>query len=178
MKKARALLPIFALFILLSGCKGGKDAYALANEVKNYYNEASEPALTARVIADYGDRLSEFTLSLEGDEITILAPDEVSGIKARLSGGGVSLVYSGAEVFSGAVTGSGLSPVAALPFMLDCFRSGTVASAWLDGEKLTVDYYVSDTVSLRAEFDASTLSPVAALLTEEGARALSAEFIY
>ncbi|MBQ6756424.1 MAG: hypothetical protein IJP43_05725 [Oscillospiraceae bacterium] len=177
MKKARVILPIIAIFVLFSGCSAGKDPYALANDVKTHYNEMSEPSLTARVTADYGDRLSEFTLALAGNEITILAPDEVSGIKARIAVGGVSLVYSDAEVFSGAVTANGLSPVAALPFMLECFRAGTVSSAWLDGDKLTVDYFISDTISLRAEFDAETLSPMAALLTEEGSRALCAEFI-
>lgn len=133
--------------------------------------------MTAAVVADYGDRLAEFTLRLEGDTVTILSPEEVAGVGARLSDDGLSLIWEGAEVFTGAVTRSGLSPVAALPLMRETFRDGVVSDAWLYGGRLTVDYYISDGVSLRAEFDPETLSPLSALLTEDGGRALSAEFL-
>lgn len=176
MKKYRIILPIFLIFVLISGCKAGKDAYALANEVKIHYNDMINPSLTAKVTADYGDRLAEYTLVLNGNEITILAPDEVSGVTARIGENGVSLIFGEAEIFSGEVTKGGLSPVSALPEMIDTWKSGVITSAWLEGDMLLVDYRITDSLSLRTQFDSATFAPLSAILTEDGGRVLSAEF--
>lgn len=174
----KRILPFLAILVLISGCSGGKDAFSLANGVKTHYNEAVGLSLTARVVADYGDRLSEFTLRLAGDTVTILEPAEVAGVSAKVSDDGVTLIYSGAEVFSGNLTRSGLSPVSALPLMAETWKTCAVAAAWFEGNALILEHRVSESVTLRTSFDKNTLAPVSALLTEDGGRVLSAEFTH
>lgn len=140
------------------------------------YTKAEALRMTARVHADYGSRLWDFLLTLEGDTVTIREPDTLAGVQARVGEDGVTLLYAGAEVYTGAVTASGLSPVEALPLMGKLWREGLVTSAQSTPEGLALLFRVEDGAELETVFDPETFAPRTAALYWEGVRVLWAEF--
>lgn len=172
----KKLLPVLIVLFALSSCSAGKNAEALAKEVELDYTDPESVSLTARVEADYGERIWSFLLALDGDTVTILEPESVSGVTARIGEDGVTLAYDGAEVFTGELTAGGLSPAQALPLMLRSWGGGLLTSAQLYGDTLELTHRIEDGVSLVTEFDADTLYPSRAELYRDGQRVLSAEF--
>ncbi|MGX8698522.1 MAG: hypothetical protein ACSW8F_01155 [bacterium] len=139
------------------------------------YTKEEPPRFTAKVDADYGERLWSFRLALEGDTVTILEPESIAGIEAQVGEDGVTLRYDGAEVYTGAVTASGLSPAEALPLMRKLWREGLVTDAQRHGDTLWLTFYVEEGTRLVTAFDAASFTPLTAELYREGSRVLSAE---
>ena len=183
------ILKIAALFVIsaliLSSCSGKMSADDLAREVKKSYTESDHISMNAEITANYAARAWRFLVKYEGGSgggtVTILEPENVSGISARIDADGVTLVYDGAEVFTGEVTEDGLSPVDALPVIVSLWRGGIVTgAAWetADGEKcLAVSYRITDGVTARTLFDTETLLPVSAELIRGGYAVLSLRFL-
>ena len=94
MKKQLLFLPM--MLLLLTGCGGGQEgktgAEALAVEIRGEYMAMTGYSLQAQVNADYGQRVYDFTLSVtnDGEEtaVVIREPEMLSGVTARIHGGG------------------------------------------------------------------------------------------
>ena len=173
-----------ALMTLLSSCAAGGGARGRAAELRTELNAAERISLTADITADYGDRVCDFTVDYTDDSgegtIVIRKPDVVAGVTARVSGGGAILEYDGVTVETGPLTQDGLSPAAALPLMLEQWRSGYTAECVpekLDGaDALALTTTVSSTVALRTWFDMTSGAPLRAELTENGRTVIFCEF--
>lgn len=130
MGKLRVFVPMISLVLLLAGCGGGQEsgAEALALAIRGEYLALSDCALTAEITADYGRRVYDFQIAaqLTGEEFTlrILQPEPAAGITARLDQSQGRLEYDGLILETGPLDDEGLSPMSALPALLEAARSG------------------------------------------------------
>ena len=168
MRRFMAFFVSFALFFL-SSCTG-QGPLALFEDIRAFYSGAQALSISADVTADYGGTIFEFTLlysgSIAGGRIEVLAPETVAGIQADVSfEDGVTLRYDGAELYTGALSPDGLSPVDCIPVMLRQWCSGYISAAGYDSvmgiDALQVDFDI-DGVLLRTWFDRETWIPVTA----------------
>ena len=82
----KKILSAVVLMLVLSGCSE-KNASQSFLDIRTAYLSA-DITLSADVRADYGDRCYEYSLSYTGDgksgEVSILSPEEISGISASI----------------------------------------------------------------------------------------------
>lgn len=132
------------ILLLLPGCKGGpagvSEAEALSLAVRGEYLEMTSCAAGAAITADYGQRVYQYELavSVSGEEtlLTLSAPETVAGITARLTGKDGLLEYDGMSVETGPLDGDGLTPVSAVPALLEAARSGYITACSLEEDAL------------------------------------------
>lgn len=126
--------------VFLTACGGedrGENTDELALDMRGTYLSISGCTAELELIADYGERVYEYGLSLsyqrEGDTtITVTAPEEAAGVTARITGGETFLEYDGASLETGPLDGSGLSPIEAVPLMLRCAQEGFIAETGME----------------------------------------------
>ena len=187
MRKLLLFVPM--MILLLAGCSGGRGAEAekLALQIRGEYLEMTSCAGRAAITADYGQRVYRYELALwnQGEEMTLTlsAPDTVAGITAHVGGEHNLLVYDGVSVETGPLDPEGLSPVSAVPALLEGARSGYIVSCALeeDGALLRMDCGdpegtpgTGSEVSLW--FDTSTHALSRGEISVDGFRAILCEF--
>ena len=143
----RKLLLCALMMTLLAGC--GKAAVSEAEElaltIRGEYLAMDSCAVRASVTADYGQRVYryELTAAVNGEEtiLTLSAPETVAGLTAHVTGKDSRLEFDGVCVETGPMDDSGLTPVSALPALLETARSGYIVTCALeeDGTLLRVD---------------------------------------
>ena len=175
--------------LLLTGCgkAGGSGAEELALTIRGEYLAMEHCALQAAVTADYGQRVYQYEMAaaVTGQEtvLTLSAPETVAGLTARITGEDSRLEFDGVCVETGPLDGNGLTPVSALPALLEAARSGYMTACALeeDGAVLRVDCgdpsgspgTGSETVLW---FDAATHALVKGEISVDGFRAILCEF--
>ena len=121
---------------LLAGCgrggNGGNSADGLALTIRTEYLAMTACSATAEITADYGQRVYEYTLSVswqKGGEtvLTVVEPELIAGITARIRDGSAVLEYDGASLETGLLSGDGLSPMDAVPAMREYILTGYIA---------------------------------------------------
>ena len=185
----KCLICVLMTTLLLAGCgrAGGNEAEELALAIRGEYLAMDRCAAEASVTADYGQRVYryEMAVSAEGEEtvLTLSAPETVAGLTARLSGADSRLEFDGVSVETGPLDGQGLTPVSALPVLLEAARSGYITACALeeDGAVLRVDCgdpagspgTGSETVLW---FDAATHALIRGEVSVDGFRVILCEF--
>ena len=188
MRKLLFCVPM--MILLLSACTGGaegNEAEELALQIRGEYLAMSSCAGQAAITTDYGQRVYQYELAVavDGEEttLTLSAPDTVAGITARVTGQDGQLEYDGLSVETGPLDPEGLSPVSAVPALLEGARSGYIVSCALeeDGALLRMDCGdpegtpgTGSEVSLW--FDASTHALSRGEISVDGFRAILCEF--
>lgn len=188
MRKLLFCVPM--MILLLSACTGGaegNEAEELALQIRGEYLDMSSCAGQAAITADYGQRVYQYELAVavDGEEttLTLSAPDTVAGITARVTGQDGQLEYDGLSVETGPLDPEGLSPVSAVPALLEGARSGYIVSCALeeDGTLLRMDCGdpegtpgTGSEVSLW--FDTSTHALSRGEISVDGFRAILCEF--
>ena len=128
MRKLLCCVPM--MMLLLAGCSpaGVSEAEELALAIRGEYLEMTSGTAQLTVTADYGRRVYryEMTALWEGEEteLTLTAPETVAGVVARSDGEDSQLEYSGVAVETGPLDSEGLTPVSAVPALLEAARSG------------------------------------------------------
>lgn len=163
----RALWILLLPTLLLSGC---------ANSAETGFERfrsllPGTVHVTAELRCEYDERSASFTLRCDetdgGTVVTVLAPQEIAGVSAKLGAGLSQLSCDGVTLDCGDLNDFGLSPVTALPTLLRALREGHAESYWTEGGctlcDLTLDDHVSAEVTL-----SETLSPIAAELRSDG----------
>ena len=143
----KRLLCVLMMTLLLAGCgqTGGNEAEELALTIRGEYLALDACSAQTTVTADYGQRVYEYELavSVDGEEtvLTLSAPETVAGLTARLAGPDSFLEFDGLSVETGPLDGDGLTPVSAVPALLEAARSGYITACALeeDGALLRVD---------------------------------------
>lgn len=140
------------LTVLLTGC-GNKDQQAQQQGVllRGQYQAMAGWQGTFRVCAQLGEQVYEFTLEGSGQRegetvLTVAQPDWMAGITARMGQEETILEYDGAGMSLGALNGDGLSPIAAVPAMLDQITQGYIAQcSWeREGEQTLLELLCRD----------------------------------
>lgn len=136
------------LCLSLTACGGGATgAEQLALDIRGEYLAMEGCSGTLTITADYGQRVytfgAELTFRRAGESVlTLTSPEEVAGVTARLEQEGGSLEYDGVRVETGPLDNDGLSPMEAVPALLDYAAEGFLAECTLEeteaGEQLRV----------------------------------------
>ena len=181
---------MIALCLLASGCGGGeKPAEDMAQAIREEYSAMTGCAGTVEVTADYGQRVYQYTLDFTFSEgeltLTVTAPAELSGVTAHVAEGQTKLEYDGAILETGPLSPEGLSPVSALPVLLDYARGGFSDQWGTEGEGeqalLRIDYRDPDNGPGSGTegvlwFDPADHDLVRGEITEDGYRVIACEW--
>lgn len=132
---------------------------------------AESMTLTARVQADFGEAIEEYTLEYSYDgacwTALVTQPELVSGITARITKDASELEYDGTILTTGDLTGNGIAPISAVPFLHETLREGMTDCVWEEGELLAGTFIYDDAIQVSVWFDTAG-NPTAAELAENG----------
>ena len=164
---------ILALMLLLTGCGPGEDGMERAMDLRSRVLEAEECSFRAKITADYGSTLQQFTLDCKGDSqgdlrFTVAEPETIAGITGKISGDGGKLVFDDTVLAFGLLTDRQLSPAAAPWIFFRTLREGQLLTASEEGPLLHIradDSYEED--ALRGDF-----------WLDESGQPVRAEFLY
>lgn len=185
----KCLVCVLMTTLLLTGCgkAGGSEAEELALAIRGEYLAMDNCAAQAAVTADYGQRVYryEMAVSVTGEEtlLTLSAPETVAGLSARMTGEENLLEFDGVSVETGPLDDSGLTPVSAVPALLEAAKSGYITACALeeDGSVLRVDCGdPAGSPGTGAEtalwFDAATHALMRGEISSDGFRVILCEF--
>lgn len=137
----RVLSCVLMMTLLLTACgHGGKDdPRQLASLIRGEYLNMTGWSSGINLTADYGDRVFDFTVNAgwrkDGETVlTVVKPDLIAGITARLKDGETLLEYDGAGLSVGALDEEGLSPISAVPALMKQITKGYMAQCRWDGD--------------------------------------------
>ncbi len=136
----RLVFCVLMMTLLLTACggkTGGNEAEELALAIRTEFLAADSCSGTAAVTADYGQRVYryelDFTANQEETVLTLTAPETVAGLTARLPAEKDSVLeYDGAVLETGPLDESGLTPVSAIPAILNTIREGYLDTCILE----------------------------------------------
>ena len=185
----RKLVLCVLMTTLLTGCgqPGVSEAEELALTIRGEYLAMDRCAVQVSVTADYGQRVYEYEMavSVNGTEtvLTLSAPETVAGLTARLAGEESQLEFDGLSVETGPLDGDGLTPVSAVPALLEAARSGYITACGLEGEGTVLRVDCGDPtgspgsgVEYALWFDASTHTLTKGEISVDGFRVILCEF--
>lgn len=120
--------------LMLTACGKAADTEAeeLALQIRAEYIAMTECAGQMELTADYGERVYAYTMDFSYQKdgelvLTVVEPENIAGITARVSEGGTLLEYDGTRLETGPLSGDGLSPIEGLPALLAYAREGCIA---------------------------------------------------
>ena len=155
----RKMLPVLlCLCLLLTGC-GGHEREKRFVSFSQALSEAAQLRFTAELKLNLGGEPLSFTLAYqrdaEGQRVEILKPERVAGVKAHVAPGSSTLEFEGLILDLGPLDPYGLSPMNALPTLVEALCAGHLDSHWEeDGDlacRLIVDDHRAATVWFRSE---------------------------
>lgn len=105
----------------------------------------------------------------------MVAPQLIAGVTARVKPGSTSLEYEGISLGTGELDDYGLSPMSALPLLVQALKSGALDSGWTEGDYTVMQIDSTDTLSCTVWFQPDTLVPCQAELISDGRVKIFAE---
>ena len=153
---------LMIISLLLCGC-GGRGEEKRFEQFQSELASASEIRVEAELTADYGDSARAYTLTMtwtpDGCEVEVLRPELIAGIKAHIDENGSDLEFDGLILDTGELTGDGLTPISALPRLLETMTEGHIDSAWKEGDSVVVELTPDDVISLSLWMEKETMAP-------------------
>ena len=145
-KSKKFFAPMILSLLLLPSCGRMEEqnrAEELALTIRGEYLALENLTAQASITADYGERVYDFALTaaVNGEEtvLTLTEPEWAAGLTARIAGEEGTLEYDGLILETGLLDGEDLSPMSALPQLLEAARSGYMAECALEeGEQKTL----------------------------------------
>ena len=141
MRQAVAAL-MMTLLLVLTGCEG-QGRPAPEARARQHYAGLTGFSAQGEIRADYGDKVYEFEVSVVGDltsgTLKVTAPASVAGTSFTWMEGAGAVTYGEITLETGALSPDGLSPVDALPVVLQSLSAGTTVTACretLEGEEV------------------------------------------
>ena len=132
---------VLMMTLLLAGCaKSGEDTpEQLAAVIRAEYLSLAGWSSTVDLTASYDERVFDFTVDArwrrEGETVlTVVKPDLIAGITARIEDGEGLLEYDGAGLSIGLLDEDGLNPIAAIPALMGQITAGYMAQCDWEGE--------------------------------------------
>lgn len=128
-----SVICVLMISLLLSGCGTAEGTIGLQEQaliIRGSYLESAGCTAKLNVTADYGQRVYTYTadVTVTGEEtvLTVTQPQELAGVTARMIGAQSRLEYDGAILETGPLDAEGLTPLRAVPALLECARSGFI----------------------------------------------------
>ncbi len=183
---------VLMMTLLLTGCGTKKDDSPenLAALIRAEYLSMSGCSFAVNLSADYGEQVFDFTVDAAwergGDTVlTVNEPKLIAGITARIRDGETLLEYDGVGLSLGMLDLSGLTPVSAIPVLMECITTGYMARCSWSGEgenrELMVlcrepDAAAQEGTEFTLYFDPITHALKRAEVSVSGVRCLTAQF--
>ena len=165
------LMPLLGAALMLSACGGGA-ARAGFESFAEDLSARDELHFTSQLRAEYDDRCVEFTLDYAADSggctVTVVSPEIIKGVSAHITAGETALEYDGVALDTGALDDFGLSPMSALPLLVDAMRTGYLDSAWEENGELAAVLIPSDGLSVEVHLDKYSKTPLYAEISSAG----------
>ena len=159
------------LCLLMSGC-GGQEFAKARDSLARRLDEAECLSFTANIRAEYEHKTARFTLSYyedaQGGRVTVLAPQLIAGVTARIEPGSTSLEYDGVCLGTGELDDFGLSPMSALPMLVQALREGGMNTGWSESGFTVLELQSCDELVCTVWFDGETMTPRQAELASDG----------
>jgi hypothetical protein len=180
----KTLLVTTAFALLLTGCKGGSSPEARLQELRSPFGADSVLTAKAEITADYGERVYEYTVTIEGTQkagkLTVEKPENIAGTVLGWSDGSTTLTSEDVTLETGPLTESGLSPADAVPLLLSACAEGTLIEYQSPGDdgllyaQLEVPEQPTQTVSCWFEEQSGAVKRCT--LAEQGVTVLTLDF--
>ena len=138
MVRKSMLICVLMIALVLSACGGARedDPQRQALALRTDYLAAEGCTAKLTVQADYGQRVYTYgvDVTVTGGEsvLCVTAPLELAGLTARVIDGQSQLEYDGATLETGPLDADGLTPLGAVPMLLECARSGFMDSCAME----------------------------------------------
>lgn len=126
--------------LLLTGCTGGgSSAKSKLEAAQSVYRTMSGCTAQAEITADYGQRVYGYTvdLTVKGGSgvMTVKEPENLAGTVLTWSDGETQLAFDGAELDTGTLSDSGLSPADAMPTILTACQGGEIVDCCMEEQE-------------------------------------------
>lgn len=183
---------VLMMTLVLTACGGtaqADDPQEQVLAIRAAYLAADSYAAKLDVTADYGQRVYTYSVgvTVAGGEsvLAVNAPAELAGITARLTDGESQLEYDGAVLETGPLSPDGLTPLGAVPALLECARSGFIASCGAErlGEQEAIRVLCRDPEQPAGQgrevtlwFDATGYTLIQGEIAVDGYRVILCEF--
>lgn len=122
----KTMLFALMLMLLLTAC-GGKEETNEVTRLQQQYASVTSATMEAEITCHYDDEVRTYTLlcayTPEKSTITVLSPENLSGITAQVENGMLTLHYDDISMDAGTYSAAAVSPVVALPKLME-------AAAW------------------------------------------------
>ena len=137
----RLLSCVLMMTLLLTACGGSgkEDPRQEAALIRGEYLDMTGWSSTVSITADYGEQVYDFTVRARWERdgetvLTVVAPELLAGITARVRDGEGLLEYDGAGLSIGRLDGEGLAPISAIPALMEQITGGYMARCVWEGE--------------------------------------------
>ncbi len=165
-------LPVLIGFALILTACGGGDARSSFEMFSQSLREQEQLHFTSQIRAEYDDRSAEFTLDYsagpDGCTVTVLAPEIIKGVSAHVAAGETALAYDSVVLDTGLLDEFGLTPMSALPLLVEAMKTGYLDSAWEEDDQLAALIVPSDEVSVELRLDKYAKIPLSAEIASAG----------
>lgn len=177
--------------VLLVGCSVVNEDKSAALLARTTLLEMTRYTAQCDVVADYGQRLYEFSVLAsfgEGETtLTVTAPDNISGIKLKQKGvgGDTALIWEDIILETGDLTTTKLTPLTAIPWIITTAKTGYIAgvSERILDERTVLELYCRDPegevgtgIETLVWLDPTDHSLLGGEIFEEGRRVLTCTF--
>ena len=162
----RILLPLLLIACLfLSGC-GDHAAEKRFTDFSEGLAAKETLSFCADMRVEYADHTLEFTLAYardaDGQTITVQKPERIAGIRAHLAPGSNTLEFEGLILDTGPLDPYGLTPMNALPKLVELLSTGHVDTHWESDGFPVYRLILDDHLSASVWFDPSDMIPTRA----------------
>ena len=89
----------------------------------------------------------------DGYDLTVTAPEQAAGVTAHLRDGASTLAFDDIILPAGDLNGAGLTPLTALPYVVEAIRSGYVDLTWTEDGLQVVQLITDDHTAVRLYLD-------------------------
>ena len=176
MRKALLFAPM--LMLLLTACMGrGGDNDPVAG-LQAQYAGLTSATMEADITCSYEDEVRIYTMlcsyTPESSTVTVTAPANLAGISATVAGGKLTLSYEDVSLDAGSYSAAAISPVAALPNLMEAAASGYVTEKSEEelGDRqclrVACDLKADDGALYTTWFDQETLLPLRSEISVDG----------
>ena len=133
----RAIAALMISLLLLSACGHGAGEQTF---------EAFRDTLTGKFVTTTAQVRVQ-----RGDTVT--APEQAAGVTAHLRDGASTLAFDDIILPAGDLNGAGLTPLTALPYVVEAIRSGYVDLTWTENGLQVVQLITDDHTAVRLYLD-------------------------
>lgn len=169
------------MLLILTGCGGAsRNPAQKALDLRTALLEAGGCGFTAKIEADFGDRVYPFSVSCEytvGQEakIAVLEPEEIAGITATVSDTGAKVDFDGMALDFGVLAKGNVSAMEAAWCLAQCWSGAYISTAGADGELHRITYLegYGDGELTVDTWLGSTGSPIRGEIAYDGVRCLT-----